>query len=72
MNPSWRKPVGALGIMAFIAVWVVIVTSFSGVIGDWPIVVQTVVYIIAGVAWIAPLKPVLQWMETGSLRPPER
>ena len=72
MTPSWRKPAGALGICVFITLWVVIVASFSRVIGGWPVLVQTVVYVVAGVVWIAPLKPVLQWMETGTWRAPER
>ena len=71
MTPSWRKPVGAIGISVFIVVWVVLVTSFSHIIGGWHVAAQTIVYVVAGVAWIAPLKPVLQWMETGTLRPPE-
>ena len=70
MTPSWRKPVGALGIVAFIAVWVAIVASFSRVVGDWPVAVQTIVYLIAGIVWILPLKPVLLWMETGRWRVP--
>ncbi|MES2338507.1 MAG: DUF2842 domain-containing protein [Pseudomonadota bacterium] len=71
MNPSWRKPVGALGICAFITLWVVIVASFSRVVGNWPVLVQTVIYLIAGIVWILPLKPVLQWMETGTWRAPD-
>ncbi len=70
MTPSWRKPVGALGILAWIAFWVVLITSFSGTIGLWPILVQTVVYLVAGIVWSLPLKPVLLWMETGRWRVP--
>lgn len=70
MTPSWRKPVGALGIVAFITLWVVLIASFSRVIGGWPVLVQALIYLIAGIAWILPLGPVLQWMETGTLRPP--
>ena len=70
MTPSWRKPVGALGIIAYIIVWVVLIASCSRVIGQWPVLVQALVYVIAGVVWIAPLRPVLQWMETGTWKPP--
>ncbi|MBN2972133.1 DUF2842 domain-containing protein [Roseomonas aeriglobus] len=70
MTPSWRKPAGALGILAWIAFWVVLITSFSHVIGGWPVLVQAVVYLVAGIVWILPLRPVLQWMETGSVHPP--
>ncbi|HET9510401.1 MAG TPA: DUF2842 domain-containing protein [Sphingomonas sp.] len=71
MTPSWRKPVGALGILVWIAVWVVLITSFSQVIGRWPVLVQAVVYLIAGIVWILPLGRVMQWMETGSIHPPQ-
>lgn len=67
-KPSWRKPAGMFALLAYIAVWVVLVTSFSGVIGTlaWPL--QLVIYLVAGIAWIAPLKPLLRWMETGRWR----
>ncbi len=71
MNPSWRKPVGALGIIAFITLWVILVASFSRAIGGWHVLLQTLVYLVAGIVWILPLKPLLQWMETGTWRPPE-
>ena len=70
MTPSWRKPAGALGIIAYITLWVALIASFSGVIGGWSVLVQTLVYVVAGSVWILPLKPVLQWMETGTWRAP--
>ncbi|OAN57046.1 DUF2842 domain-containing protein [Sphingomonas sp. TDK1] len=68
MSPSWRKPAGALAIVALILVWVVLVASFSGQIGRLPILVQTLVYLALGIVWILPLKPLLRWMETGRWR----
>ncbi|SFK10963.1 Protein of unknown function [Sphingomonas sp. NFR04] len=70
MNPSWRKPAGALAIVGLILVWVVLVASFSGQIGRLPILVQTLVYLALGIVWILPLKPLLRWMETGRWRMP--
>lgn len=64
-EPSWRKPAGIFGILAYIAVWAIIVASLSGVVGGWPILIQAIFYLVAGIIWIAPLKPVLKWMETG-------
>lgn len=74
MNPSWRKPAGALAIVGLILVWVVLVASFSVQIGRLPILVQTLVYLALGIVWILPLKPLLRWMETGRWRlpPPPR
>ncbi|WP_333572428.1 DUF2842 domain-containing protein [Sphingomonas sp.] len=68
MNPSWRKPAGALAIIGLILVWVVVVASFSGQIGRLPILVQTLIYLTLGIVWILPLKPLLRWMETGRWR----
>lgn len=67
-QPSWRKPVGTLGILAYMAVWAVLVASLSSWVGAWPILVQSVFYLIAGIIWIFPLRPVLKWMETGRFR----
>lgn len=70
VKASWRKPAGALAILLLILVWVVLVASFSGAIGTLPILVQAVVYVVLGIVWILPLKPLLRWMETGAWRLP--
>lgn len=72
-SPSWRKPVGMLVILVLIAVWVFAIVSLSGYIGRIHILAQALVYLIAGIVWIAPLRPLMIWMETGSFKaPPER
>lgn len=68
MTPSWRKPAGVLAILALIAVWCVAVASLSGVVGGWWWPLQAVFYLVTGLVWIAPLKPLLRWMETGRWR----
>ncbi|MBB4155246.1 hypothetical protein GGQ80_003164 [Sphingomonas jinjuensis] len=67
-GPSWRKPVGAIGILALILLWCVLVVSLSGVVGEWPGLAQLAFYVVTGIVWILPLKPVLLWMETGHWR----
>ena len=66
MNPSWRKPAGAFAIIALIIVWTVLVVSLSGQIGRLPTIVQAIIYLVAGVVWILPLRPLLVWMEGGN------
>ncbi|MBK5264299.1 MAG: DUF2842 domain-containing protein [Alphaproteobacteria bacterium] len=68
MNPSWRKPVGMFLILGIIAVWAVIVASMVQYITLLPGIVQMVIYAVAGIVWILPLKPLLAWMETGKWR----
>jgi len=67
-EPSWRKPFGIFLILAIISVWGVIVASASPWIAGLPIPVQTGLYLVAGIVWILPLKPLLAWMETGRFR----
>lgn len=62
--PSWRKPAGVLLIVALIAFWAGAVASLAEVVGVWPIWAQTAFYIVAGTAWVLPLRPLLVWMET--------
>lgn len=68
-EPSWRKPVGIFAILAIIAAWTALVASLAGFVENWPALVQGLFYLVAGLAWIAPLKPLLRWMETGRFRP---
>lgn len=67
-EPSWRKPAGMLLILLLILIWSGLVAAASGTIGRWPIAIQTIIYLIAGIMWILPLKPLLCWMETGKWR----
>ncbi len=68
MTPSWRKPFGMLAILAYITVWIVVVASLSGIVGAWHWAIQAVFYLVTGIIWITPLRPMLSWMETGHWR----
>lgn len=68
MNPRWRPAAGAFLIIAIIILWAVIVASFAEVVETWPALVQALFYIVAGIVWILPLKPILRWSETGRWR----
>ena len=67
-EPSWRKPVGIFAIVALIAAWAGLVASVAGTVGNWPVLLQAIFYLAAGIVWILPLKPLLRWMETGRFR----
>ena len=67
-QPSWRKPVGMLAILAIIALWGGLIASFSGTIGTWPRLAQLIFYVLAGIIWIFPVRPLLTWMEIGRFR----
>ncbi len=67
-SPSARKLAGAVLILLLIVVWAALVASLSNFVGRWPILVQAVFYLVAGLAWIAPLKPLIRWIQTGRLK----
>ena len=68
-QPSWRTPVGTFAILALIALWCALIASLSGEVGGWPVLAQAIFYLVAGFAWILPLKPLLLWIETGRFKP---
>lgn len=68
MEPNWRRPAGIAAILLLIVVWASLVASLSGIVGRWPILLQGLFYLVAGIAWIAPLKPLLRWSQTGQWR----
>lgn len=68
MQPTWRKPAGAFAIIGLIILWAMIVASLSSIIGGWHWTGQIIFYLVTGIVWIVPLKPLLLWMETGRWR----
>jgi predicted membrane channel-forming protein YqfA (hemolysin III family) len=67
-QPTLRKPAGMLLILGLIALLGYGLASYSDVIGRQPVLLQALIYLIAGTVWIAPLGPLLRWMETGKWR----
>lgn len=67
-QPSWRKPAGIFLILLIILLWAIIVASASPWVGGLPVLIQGTFYLVAGIVWIFPLKPLLAWMETGKWR----
>ena len=67
-TPKWRVGAGIAAILLLIAALAALVASLSGTIGRWPVLAQALFYLVAGVIWIAPMKPLLSWMETWRFR----
>lgn len=64
-QPSWRKPVGMLLVILYIILYALAVSALADSISALPIWLETITYLVAGIAWIAPLKPFILWMNTG-------
>ncbi len=67
MNERLRKLIGLMGVMAFLAAYVVTVTLVSEHIPDhWA--ARMAFYVIAGLGWGVPILPLISWMNTGRWR----
>lgn len=71
-KPTWRIPVGILGLTLGLLIYgVVLAVYLPGLIGGWPVWVQTIIYLVLGLVWLLPLRNFLIWMETGSWKAPQ-
>ena len=69
-EPTGRTIVGILLILLLIVGWAALVASLSRIVGAWSVILQAPYYLVMGLAWIVPLKPLIRWMQTGSFRSP--
>ena len=68
-EPTWRIPVGLLGLLLSLAIYAIVIARYvPEIVGDWPTLAQTAMYIVLGLIWLLPLGSFLKWMETGNWR----
>ena len=68
-EPTWRIPVGLLGLLIGLAIYGLVIARYMpDLIGEWPTLAQTVIYVFLGFVWLLPLGRYLKWMETGNWR----
>ena len=67
-SPTLRTLGGIALILLLVVLWAAFVASLAQVVGRWPILVQALFYLIMGIIWIIPLKPLVRWIVTGSFR----
>jgi hypothetical protein len=64
-KPTLRIPLGVLALLVALGLYILGVTALSPWIERLPVLLQAVVYLAFGVAWLLPLRRYLIWMETG-------
>ncbi len=64
MNARTRKAIGGLGILVFLTAYVIAVVSLGDHLPDNKLV-KLVYFVVAGMAWGAPLIPLITWMNRG-------
>ncbi len=65
MSQGARKPIAMVILIIWLTVYVIAVASLSGWLATAPRWAQLLFYIVAGVAWVIPLRPLFRWMNTG-------
>jgi len=69
MTPSIRRPLGILALfIAIIAYCLFVVWLFEPVASLHPLV-QLPIWMVLGIGWVFPMKPVIFWIETGKWKP---
>jgi len=69
MSYQTRKIVASIILLLFIACWIFMVGTIGPRVADWPTWAVIVFYLVAGLGWIAPFKPIFAWMNRDA--PPE-
>lgn len=62
VEPSWRTGVGMALILLLIVGWSVLAVTGAAYVTGLPTLVQALYYLVAGIAWILPLRPLIRWM----------
>ncbi len=65
MEPTWRKPAGVLGLLVYLAFYAGLILGIADRLAALPTALMALAYLVAGIAWVAPLKPLFLWMNTG-------
>lgn len=64
MTQSHRKLVGTVAILIFVCLYALVAMALAqGRITEASKPVQTIAYIVLGLAWVLPLLPLIKWME---------
>ncbi len=65
MPLRFRKLLGAFVMIAFVLVYALVAMALadSRPMHEAPEFVQTLLYIVLGLAWVVPLMPLIRWME---------
>lgn len=67
-KPFLRKPLGVLLIVLLVALYAMIVTTVAAPILRLPALIQAPAWLVLGIAWVFPLRPLVRWMEIGHFR----
>lgn len=66
MRPATRKPIAMLVLLVWLAVYIIFAATLGSAITTAPGWVQLGFFVVAGIAWVIPIKPLFGWMNSGA------
>lgn len=64
MPRRFRTLIGTVAILLFVMIYALVAMALAeSRIVDAPKLVQTIAYVVLGLAWVLPVMPVIRWME---------
>jgi hypothetical protein len=69
MTPSLRRPFGILALLVGILAYALFVVWLFEPVAQLNPLLQAPIWLLLGIAWVFPVKPLLVWIETGKWRP---
>lgn len=67
-KPSLRKPFGVLLLIVLLALYAVLAVAIAAPVTRLPALLQLPVWIVLGIAWVFPARPLIRWIEIGRFR----
>ena len=64
-----RRPLGIIALIIGIFAYVLFVVWLFEPVGKLHALIQAPIWMILGIAWIFPVRPLMVWIETGQWRP---
>lgn len=64
MPQSQRRIVASLAVLVFLAVWIWGAATIGTMLATAPKWLTLVYFIVAGIGWVLPLKPIFTWMNS--------
>lgn len=61
-KPSHRSLIGMLGLILGLTLYAFLAAAIGDLMVEWPMAVQMIYYLIAGLIWLIPAKKVIYWM----------
>lgn len=65
VEPVMRKPIAMLIVLVFLGIYAAVATTIGGLLIEKSRWIQLLYFAFAGILWVFPLKPLMDWMRAG-------